>query len=391
MSEKIPEKVLLVDDEPAVLQGLQRLLHGLFDTETAVGGAGALILLENNGPYAAVVSDMRMPQMDGVELLAKIKSRAPDTVRIMLTGNADIQTAVKAVNEGNIFRFLTKPCEKDLLATTLTAALLQHRLVVAEKQLLEQTLSGSVQVLTEVLSLVSPAAFSRAARARRYMHHIVTRLALGNPWKFEVAAMISQLGCVAIDPEIIEGVYSDRQLSPVEQARYDTHPTIAHDLLSEIPRMEPIAWIIAHQSRPTTVEGDIADREAADMRLGADLLQVALAFDSLLHKGFSRAEAASRLSRQGRKLDPRIFEALVELEPEVADKQVRILPIADLSPGMIIEQEIRNRKGSLLVAAGQEVTLPLLLKLKSLLESESIDSSVHVSSPRGLAWSQETS
>ena len=286
------EKILLVDDEPAVLQGLQRLLHGLFDTETAVGGAGALILLENNGPYAAVVSDMRMPQMDGVELLAKIKSRAPDTVRIMLTGNADIQTAVKAVNEGNIFRFLTKPCEKDLLATTLTAALLQHRLVVAEKQLLEQTLSGSVQVLTEVLSLVSPAAFSRAARARRYMHHIVTRLALGNPWKFEVAAMMSQLGCVAIDPEIIEGVYSGRQLSPEEQARYDTHPTIAHDLLSKIPRMEPIAWIIAHQSQPTTVEGDIADREAADMRLGADLLQVALAFDSLLHKGLSRAEAA---------------------------------------------------------------------------------------------------
>ncbi|MFZ0284614.1 MAG: HD domain-containing phosphohydrolase [Terriglobales bacterium] len=379
----MPEKILLVDDEPAVLQGLQRLLHGIFDTETAVGGTGALILLENNGPYAVVVSDMRMPQMNGVELLAKIKSRAPDTVRVMLTGNADIQTAVKAVNEGNIFRFLTKPCEKELLATTLTAALLQHRLLVAEKQLLEQTLSGSVQVLTEVLSLVSPAAFSRAARARRYMHHIVTRVALGNHWKFEVAAMMSQLGCVAIDPEIIEGVYSGRQLSAAEQARYDTHPTIAHDLLSKIPRMEPIAWIIAHQNRPTTVEGDISDPERADMRLGADLLQVVLAFDALLHQGMSRTEAAHRLSRQGKRLDPRIFEALVELEPEAADKQVHTLPITELSPGMIIEQEIRNQTGSLLVASGQEVTLPLLLKLESLHEARAIEGSVRVSSPRG--------
>jgi len=113
-------------------------------------------------------------------------------------------------------------------------------------------------------------------------------------------------------------------------------------------------------------------------------------FDAV-HKGVSRAEAASRLSRQGRKLDPRIFEALVELEPEVADKQVRTLPIADLSPGMIIEQEIRSRAGSLLVASGQEVTLPLLLKLKSLHETKSIDGSVQVSSPKGLAWSQESS
>ena len=385
------EKILLVDDEPAVLQGLQRLLRGEFDTDIALEGAGALILLENKGPYAVVVSDMRMPHMDGVELLTKIKSRAPDTVRIMLTGNADIQTAVKAVNEGNVFRFLTKPCEKELLATTLTAALLQYRLVIAEKQLLEQTLSGSVQVLTEVLSLVSPTAFSRAARARRYMHHIVTRLALRNAWKFEVAAMMSQLGCVAIDPEIIEKVYSGHKLSPAEQARYDTHPTIARDLLSKIPRLESVAWIIAHQCQPTTVEGDIADREAADMRLGADLLQVGLAFDSLLHKGLSRAEAAHRLSRQGRGLDPRIFEALVELEPEVADKEVRTLPIAELAPGMIIEQEIRNRKGSLLVARGQEVTLPLRLKLESLCEAQAIDGNVQVCLPKKISMFQTSS
>jgi len=136
--------------------------------------------------------------MDGIQLLSKIKALAPDTIRVMLTGNADMDTAINAINEGSIFRFLNKPCSKEVMAITLTAALAQHRLVIAERQLLEQTLSGSIQVLTEVLSLVNPAAFSRAERARRYMHHIVTSMNLGDPWQYEVAAMMSQLGCVTL-------------------------------------------------------------------------------------------------------------------------------------------------------------------------------------------------
>jgi len=379
------EKILLVDDEQAVLQGYRRLLHGDFNLETAVGGVDALSLLQkNNGSYAVVVSDMRMPQMDGVELLTKVRTLFPDLVRIMLTGNADLQTAARAVNEGSIFRFLTKPCDKELMATTLTAALLQYRLVAAEKQLLEQTLSGSVQVLTEVLSLVNPAAFGRAARARRYIHHIVTRLSLGSHWKFDVATMMSQLGCVAIAPEIIDGVYTGRQLSPQEQAQYDTHPTIAHDLLSKIPRMEPIAWIVAHQNRAIAIEGDIADRDKADMRLGAEILQVALAFDGLLRKGISRVEAATRLSRQHRGLDRRVFEALVELEPEACDKQVHRVPIAEIRPGMIVEQEIRTSAGVLVVAKGQEVTSTLLLKLKNFHSAQAIEGMVQVSSPTSI-------
>src|SRR5580693_9859098 len=117
----MPEKILMVDDEDAVLVGYQRMFRNEFQIETAPGGAAALSALEATGPYAVVVSDMRMPEMDGVHLLTKIKQLAPDTIRIMLTGNADIQTAVSAVNEGSIFRFLTKPCEKETLGKALSA------------------------------------------------------------------------------------------------------------------------------------------------------------------------------------------------------------------------------------------------------------------------------
>jgi len=194
------EKILLVDDDSNILDGYRRSLSREFLMETALGGQPALAMAAENGPYAVVVSDMRMPGMDGIQLLSKIRALSPDTIRVMLTGNADMETAVNAINEGSIFRFLNKPCSKEAMAKTLTAALVQYRLVTAEKQLLEQTLSGSLQVLTEVLSLVNPAAFSRAERARRYIHHIVTVMKLGNPWQYEVAAMLSQLGCVTLAP-----------------------------------------------------------------------------------------------------------------------------------------------------------------------------------------------
>jgi DNA-binding NtrC family response regulator len=194
------EKILLVDDDPLILEGHKRSLSREFLLETALGPVQALKLVTDNGPYALVVSDMRMPEMDGIHFLTQVKSVSPDTVRVMLTGYADIETAMSAINEGNIFRFLTKPCSREIMARTLTAGLVQYRLITAEKQLLEQTLSSSIQVLTEVLSLVNPAAFSRAERARRYIHHIVTVMNLGNPWQYEVAAMMSQLGCVTLPP-----------------------------------------------------------------------------------------------------------------------------------------------------------------------------------------------
>src|ERR1019366_6494419 len=290
--------------------GYRRSLSREFLMETAQGGEPALALAAKNGPYAVVVSDMRMPGMDGIQLLSRIKALSPDTIRVMLTGNADTETAINAINEGNIFRFLNKPCNKEGMAKTLTAALWHSVLVRAKNQFLKQTLRGSRQVLPEVLSLVNPAAFSRAERARRYIHHIVTAMKLGNPWQYEVAAMLSQLGCVTLAPETIDAVYSGQKLSANEQAQYDAHPSVAYDLLSKIPRLEPIAWMIEHQNRPAAQAGDT---EMADMRLGAEILRLVLAYEQAIHKGTSRTETAHVLARQNTNFSPEFFEALVTL------------------------------------------------------------------------------
>jgi response regulator RpfG family c-di-GMP phosphodiesterase len=378
----ISDLILLVDDEPSVLLGYERVLHGDFKTETAAGGAAALSAIRTRGPYAVVLSDMRMPEMDGIQLLTKVKALAPDTIRIMLSGYADVKTVLSAVNEGNIFRFLTKPCSEEVLAGTLTAALAQYRTVVSERELLEKTLTRSLTVLTEVLSLTSPAAFSRAMRLRRYIAHVMTALSTPNRWKFEIAAVLSQLGCLTMVPETIDAVYAGKKLFAREQALYDTHPRIASDLLKSIPRMESVAWMIAHQNQPISVEGDIRDREMAEMRLGAELLQVALAFDNLVGKGSSRTEAAFKIMRQHPDLDPRVGLALVEVDPDDRDKEKRTCRIEELSPGMIFDQEIRTDAGSLVVARNQEVTPFILLKLKNYHEKSAIIGDIVVSVPK---------
>jgi FixJ family two-component response regulator len=374
------EKILLVDDDCNILDGYRRSLSREFLIETAMGGEQALKFAAENGPYAVVISDMRMPGMDGIQLLSRIKAQSPDTVRVMLTGNADMDTAINAINEGSIFRFLNKPCSKEVMAKTLTAALVQYRLVTAEKQLLEQTLSGSIQVLTEVLSLVNPAAFGRAERARRYIHHIVTSMKLANVWQYEVAAMMSQLGCVTLAPETIEAVYGGEKLSPNEQAQYDAHPCVAYDLLSKIPRLEPIARMIEHQNRPVP-EATTADPEMADMRLGTEILRLTLAYEKLIHKGTSRTEAVHTLSRQNKNFSPEFFHALVELDPNSEEGEIRKCRIDELSPGMIIQQEVRTYEGALLVSKGQEVTSALLSKLKNFHARRVLTGDVTVSMP----------
>lgn len=136
-------KILFVDDEGAVLDSLRRNLGRCYDLETAVGPQAGLRRLETAGPFAVIVSDLRMPGMDGVAFLAKARELAPEAVAVMLTGHGDLDAAMAAVNEGHIFRFLTKPCPPDILARSLDAALAQYRLAAADRELLRVTLENA--------------------------------------------------------------------------------------------------------------------------------------------------------------------------------------------------------------------------------------------------------
>ena len=119
----LTDKILLVDDDPKVLDALRAMLRGRFNVSTALGAETGLQMLRSAGPFAVVVSDFKMPGMNGVEFLSLAREISPCTVRVMLTGYADMDTAVAAVNTGEVFRFHTKPCPAASLRQTLQDAL----------------------------------------------------------------------------------------------------------------------------------------------------------------------------------------------------------------------------------------------------------------------------
>lgn len=371
------ENILFVDDEPAVLEGYKRVLLKEFQLRTATSGQEALAAVANSGPYAVVVSDLRMPNMDGVRFLSRIGTVSPNTVRVMLTGNADLQDAIGAVNEGRIFRFLTKPCETDVLKKALTTCLVQYRLITAEKELLESTLMGTIKVLADALSLANPAAFSRAVRIRRYVQHLVAQLGLDNPWQYEVAAMLSQLGCITLSPEVIEAAYCGKELSREEQTAFDMHPSVARNLLRNIPRLDCIAWIIGQQRFGAAVPNA---QVPPGMRIGVDILRHAIAFDDLKIKGHSDTEALLKL-RNDPQFDPRIVLALESPRPETSNMDLKAVRISDLSTGMILQEDIRTKVDVLLAGRGQEVTYPLIVRLHSFHQRRDIPDQVLVLAP----------
>lgn len=372
------DRILFVDDEPAVLDGYKRTLHRDFEVDTAEGGEQGLASIQDRGPYAIVISDMRMPGMNGAQFLAQVRQKTPDTVRMLLTGYADLDAAMHAVNEGNIFRFLTKPCDKEVLTRAIDAGLAQYSLVTAEKELLENTLMGSIKVLTEVLNAASPEAFGRSMRITRYVRHLVEKLNPPSPWRFEAAAMLSQLGCVTLDTELIKSSYVGERLSAEDRTRFAAHPKVACEFLASIPRMEPVAWMISQQLTPETGPGNRAAtaHPDEDIVLGARILRLAVAFDNLRMKGLSNEAAIGKLRERRTEFIPELIDALAEIEPETSRMELRKVSALKLTTGMILQQEIRTRTGMLVVPEGHEITQALLIKLENFARAGTIEKEV---------------
>jgi len=348
------ERILFVDDEPNVLEGIRRTVRKQGELHTAASGADGLRLLSEHGPFALVVSDMRMPLMNGAQFLAKVREQAPDTVRMILSGQADLQATIAAVNDGHIYRFLSKPCPTEQLLGAVEDGLKQYRLLTAEKVLLEQTLNGSVQMLIEILGMVRPAASARAARLQRY----VTDLG---------AALVSQIGCVALPKEILSMAEADQKLSDEERRLYESHPEVAGKLLAAIPRLEDVAAIVTAQFGEPHWGSQPEDVRQWDIRsAGRLLLRAAFEFDRLTMRGLSRDAAVESLRVSKLAFPQFVLKALLTLSRTGQDRIVRQIRLQDLEVGMILDEDLVSPKGIRLVPVGQEVTRALIVRLTSI-------------------------
>lgn len=360
-------RVLLVDDEKNVLEGYRRRLHKAFDLDSTTDPKEALQRAKQKPGYAVIVSDMRMPELDGASLLREVSRLAPHTVRMMVTGCAELEVAIKAVNDGNVFRFLTKPCPIEALRQAIEDALRQYELLQAERVLLEQTLSGTVKMLCEVLSLANPVAFGCANRIHRLVRAMVRKLRVSHGWQCEIAALLSQLGCISIPQSVLEKAYQRRPLNENEQKMLAEHPQLARSLLSHIPRLERVAEIVAPQAT-----------DPAQVPFGVHLLRLATDFDQLQQQGVQDLEALAQLRAQGERYDAKALAALesvLEISERVERQEISVI---DLQPHMVLAEDVRTNEGAMLVSKGQEVTISLKRRLVNFVVDGRLNRSIPV-------------
>lgn len=365
---KVKARVLCVDDEPNVLEGLATNIGRRYDVETATSGTQALEQLARDPKKAVIISDMRMPFMDGATFLAKARELAPAAVRILLTGQTDLDSAISAVNNGRIFRFLTKPCAPPTLLAAIAAAVEQHELITAERVLLEQTLHGCIKALTDVLALTNPAAFGRATRIKQLVGELARKLNLRERWQAEIAAMLSQLGHITLPAETAEKLYFGQPLNSDEQLLADKLPALTEQLLGNIPRLEAVREMLAGYPRPCPsgpLRPDDLNRDV--IYTGTQLLKLAVECEALeSHPTWTRY-ALETLNGRRDHYDPRILAALVELRTKAdpSTEALRKVTINELVVGMVLAADIRLPNGMLLAARGHEVTVRFLERIRT--------------------------
>jgi hypothetical protein len=288
-------------------------------------------------------------------------------VRILLTGQTDMQAAINVINEGQIFRFLTKPCPPNAMLAAVDAAAEQYRLLTSERVLLEQTLHGSIKMLTDVLALTSPVFFGRANRLKTRVAEIAKSLGLAPAWTVELAAMLSQLGVITLPHDVADKIHLGRPLTDAEQKMVDRLPVVTEQLLANIPRLETVREILALHHRPASDDAPASEDPAKrNVVLGSSILRTVLDFDVLEAQGNTASRALDTLRGRGRRYSPVVLDALATLSAaESRREQVRELPLTGLRVGMLFADDVKFSTGALLAARGYEITASFLERARN--------------------------
>jgi CheY-like chemotaxis protein len=311
-------------------------------------------------PVTVVISDMRMPHVSGAQFLKQVAERFPTTVRILLTGASDLYDAVDAVNNGNLFRFLLKPCPADQLRSTLKDAIAYHRTITSERELLGRTLLGSIRALTEVLAIADPNAFGRIGRLKELALATATQLNLADRWSLEYAALVCQLGNISLSDVTTKKLYLGLPTTVAERIQIDQAAHLPPKIIAHIPRLESV-----HRILESLALDDPPPSSPRD--LGSEILRIVLAYEQLERTSKGHPSAISALRALAKRYDPDVFAAFLKTIGETNTERTSGLAVRidQLRPGMITMSEIRSPTGVLIAAAGIEITSGLIAKLEN--------------------------
>jgi hypothetical protein len=301
--------------------------------------------------------------MDGVQFIEKARRVAPNTVYMMLTGNQDIQTAMKAVNDGQVFRFLNKPCEVAEIKRALDAALKQYSLIHAERELLQKTFVGAVNVLTDVLDTLRPDILQQSNRIDSAMRACEEGLGFCGNWEYRMAARLGLVG-LALQPLNVQERF--QQLGPADpesQQLFDEILSTSARMIERIPRLNSVVAILRAPQTPTgAVSFD--DIEQITPALGGLLLRVATHWTALTTTGTAPLAALDELRQAFPELPLQIIEALLALECEQSLAKPLKVSLESLTEGMVLYDDVHNEDGAVLLRKGRRLTAAAIEKLR---------------------------
>jgi response regulator RpfG family c-di-GMP phosphodiesterase len=379
--------ILAVDDEPLILRAYQRSFGEQFTLHTAEGPTAALKMLEAE-EYAVILTDLKMPGMDGVQFLQAARALRPETVRLMISGHADMGDALNSINQAGVFRLMLKPCPPEQVAAALTAGLEQYRLITAERQLLECTLNGAIQALTDILSLLDAEAFGQAQLRRSLAREVA--LALKQPsWSFEIAAQLAEIGRATLPPALNEKLKTHQLLSAEETRLAERVSEFSSRLLQRIPRLEAVTQAVLYQDKHFNGSGYPENKIAGTaIPLEARVLHAIKALLAIVRKGTSPTEAISVLKQNPERYEPAVVHALYAglrvfqsaAKPVAGDgiTSPTTVSLAKLESGMTLSADVTTSTGLILLCAGTRITDAHLQRLHNFAQLNGITEPIEV-------------
>ncbi len=427
--EETSHTLLFVDDEQNILSSLKRLFrssgHRIL---TATGGQEGLAILERQH-VDLVISDMRMPGMDGAQFLEKVATQWPDTVRILLTGYADISSTVAAINNGGIYKYISKPWDENDLKISVQRALEQKSLEQERRRLaslvckqneelkalnqslenkveartneLNQTMAmlekafdtlkegyaAAIKVFSSMIEIREQSVSGHTARVAENACKVARAMGLVDSQVQDIhyAALLHDIGKIALPDTLIRRPY--HSLSDEERAEVDKHPVVGEALLMSLEPLQDAAVLIRHHHEHFDGSGHPDGLKQDAIPLGARILSVVNGYDDFLSgslfPGNRNEEEAKRylLDQAGIAYDPEIVEIFLSQlrkENRQADAPSVSLSCDKLKPGMRLAKDIVTKSGVMLLSEGHILDENLIAKIQRLAKATGTEICIRV-------------
>jgi response regulator RpfG family c-di-GMP phosphodiesterase len=239
-------KILFIDDDEIVLESYMARYRKEYKVLIANTPDKALQFVYSTDDFSVIISDMKMIGMSGIELLSRIKNLSPFSARIMLTGYTQADIAIDAVNKGEIFRFLSKPCSAEIMDKAIRDGIIIYKSITKDKKIIQDLLKGSIKVLIDSVRISNPRSYERSIRIRNISRRIAQDIKMNSSVDIEIAAMICLIGYIGIDKNIIDKFENGVQLSSEEDKVFHQYPLIGASLIKNIPKMDNVSRIIEY-------------------------------------------------------------------------------------------------------------------------------------------------